>query len=405
MPELRVLDFPTKAPKKEKKRRKYEMADGTFKAKPMINGKRHTVRGKSTKEVEEKIEQLKRELKGGADPALRNITVEDWSKIWYQTEIERYSKAHRDLVTQQLNLINSQIGNMKVRDVRLIHLKKIMNLRSGQSESYISKLSSVTKRLFCSARQNQIITVDPSIDLKKIEGTYVGHRCLEPHEIDLLVNNWRCCPAGVWAVTMMLSGIRRGECLALRAQDFDFEKNVIHIHDAVEVISNNVVRKGKTKTKAGMRDTPMLEPLTSIIREDFERNPREVFVQKADGSPITASTFRTYWDTLLRMLTNIDAGFPADAKEPREKKAKEEYQKKIKEKKIDFDRHDLRHTYATFLFESGVDEKSAITYLGHTSAKMTRDLYAHLRAEQLRRSDGRLADYFRRFQPDNADPT
>lgn len=405
MPELRVLDFPAKPQKKEKKRRKYEQADGTFKAKPMINGKRHTVRGKSTKEVEEKIAQLKRELKGGADPALRNITVEDWSKIWYQTEIERYSKTYRDLVTQQLNLINSQIGSMKVRDVRLIHLKKIMNLRSGQSESYISKLSSVTKRLFCAARQNQIITVDPAIDLKKIEGTYTGHRCLQPNEIDLLLANWRCCPAGIWAVTMMLSGVRRGECLALNADDFDFENKVIHIHDAVEVINNNIVRKGKTKTKAGLRSTPMLEPLSSIIKEDFERNPRVSFVQKADGSPITASTFRTQWDTLLRMLTNINAGYPADTKEPREKKAKEEYQKKIKEKKIDFDRHDLRHTYATFLFESGVDEKSATSYLGHTSAKMTRDLYAHLRDEQMRRSVVKLEDYFKRFQPGNSDPT
>lgn len=405
MPDLRVLEFPAKPQKKEKKRRKYEQKDGTFKAKPMINGKRHTVRGKSTKEVEEKIEQLKRELRGGVDPALRNITVEDWTKIWYQTEIERHSKTHRDIVAQQLNLINSQIGGMKVRDVRLIHLKKVMNLRTGQSESYISKLSSVTKRLFCSARQNQIITVDPAIDLKKIEGTYVGHRCLEPHEIRLLLDNWRCCPAGVWAVTMMLSGIRRGECLALRAQDFDFDRGVIHIHDAVEVISNNVVRKGKTKTKAGMRDTPMLEPLASIIKEDFERNPRVEFVRKADGSPITASTFRTYWDTLLRMLTNINAGYPADAKEPREKKAKEAYRKAIAANKIDFDRHDLRHTYATFLFESGVDEKSAISYLGHTSPKMTRDLYAHLRAEQLRRSDAKLADYFERFKPGNSDPT
>lgn len=400
MPELRVLDFPTK-PKKEKKRRKYEMPDGTFKAKPMINGKRHTVRGKSTKEVEEKIEKLKRELKGGADPSMRNITVEEWSERWYDTEIARYSHSYTSLVRQQLNLINSQIGSMKVRDVRLIHLKKIMNLRAGQSSSYIAKLSSVTKRLFCAARQNQIITIDPAIDLKKIEGTYDGHRCLEPKEVQLLLDNWRCCPAGVWAVTMMLSGIRRGECLALRAKDFDFEKGVIHIHDAVEIVNNNVIRKGKTKTKAGMRDTPMLEPLTSIIREDFERNPRELFVTKRDGSPITASTFRTYWETLLRMLTNINAGYAPDEKEPREKKAKEEYLEKIAAHKIDFDRHDLRHTYATFLFESGVDEKSAIVYLGHTSAKMTRDLYAHLRAEQLRKSDTNLATYFKKF----SDPT
>lgn len=103
----------------------------------------------------------------------------------------------------------------------------------------------------------------------------------------------------------------------------------------------------------------------------------------------------------MRMLTNIAAGYEPNAKEPREAKAKAEYQEKTAAHKIDFDRHDLRHTYATFLFESGVDEKSAIFYLGHTSAKMTRDLYAHLRAEQLRKSDTNLATYFKKF----SDPT
>lgn len=404
MPELRVLEFPTK-PKKEKKRRKYEQADGTFKAKPMINGKRHTVRGKSTKEVEEKIEQLKREYKGGLDLSMRNITVEEWAKVWYKTDIVNVSRGHADNMKRQLDLINSQIGSMKVRDVRLIHLKQIMNLRAGQSSSYIAKLHSAITRLFRAARQNQIINIDPAVDLKRIDGTYTGHRCLEPREIDLLLDNWRCCAAGVWAVTMMLSGVRRGECLALRAEDFCFDRGVIRVRDAVEIWNNQVSRKGKTKTTAGMRETPMYEPLTSILQEDFAEHPREDFVLMVSGKPITESSFRSQWATLLRRLTNIAAGFPPDKVPPKDKKKKEEYQKKIEANKIDFDRHDLRHTYATFLFESGVDEKSAMFYLGHTSPEMTRDLYAHLREEQLRRSDTHLAEYFKRFHRAESDPT
>lgn len=405
MPELRVLDFPAKPQKKEKKRRKYEMPDGTFKAKPMINGKRHTVRGKSTKEVEEKIAQLQREYKGGLDLNMRNITVEEWSKIWYKTEIVNVSRGHASNVQRQLDVINNQIGSMKVRDVRLIHLKNVMNIRSGQSESYIDKLHSAITRLFRAARQNQIINVDPAVDLKKIKGTYTGHRCLEPREIDLLLDNWRCCPAGVWAVTMMLSGVRRGECLALRTEDFRFDKGVIRVQDAVEIYNNTVVRKGKTKTGAGMRETPMYEPLTSIIQEDINANPRKEFVLKVNGKPISESSFRSQWATLMRRLTNIAAGFPPNKIPPKEKKKKEEYKKKIQEHKIDFGCHDLRHTYATFLFESGVDEKSAMFYLGHTSPEMTRDLYAHLREEQLRRSDTSLGEYFKRFQVKITDPT
>ena len=398
MPELRVLEFSAK-PKKEKKRRKYEQADGTFKAKPMINGKRHTVRGKSTKEVEEKIEQLKREYKGGADPALRNITVEEWSKRWFASEMRGNSQRHREGTQHQIDLINEQIGGMKVRDVRLIHLNTTILTRKGMSESQIDKMHNTITRLFRSARQNQIINLDPAVDLKKPDGTYTGHRCLEPHEIDLLLNHWDCCNAGVWAVTMMLSGLRRGECMALRTDDFLFDKGAIRVRDAVEINNNKVTRKGKTKTYAGMRQTPMISPLDAIIQQDMKTRPRRDFVLTAGGKPITESSFNAQWDTLMRRLTNIHAGYPAEKIPPKNEKRKQEYLKNIADHKISFDRHDLRHTYATFLYEAGVDEKTAMFYLGHTSPEMTRDLYAHLREEQMRRSDTRLHEYFKRFQP------
>lgn len=400
MPELKLLDFPVK-PKKEKKRRKYEMADGTFKAKPMINGKRYTVRGKSTKEVEEKIEKLKRELKGGADPKLRNITVREWSERWFLSEMKGSSFRNRQGIQRQLDLINAEIGGMKVRDVRPIHLTSTINTRKGMSSSQIRKMHNTITRLFRSARQNQIIELDPAIDLKKPDGTYTGHRCLEPHEIDLLLAHWDCCQAGVWAVTMMLSGVRRGECMALRAEDFLFDKGAIRVHDAVEIINNKVTRKGKTKTYAGMRETPMISPLDAIIKQDLHKRPRHDFVLTVGGKPITESSFNSQWDTLLRRLTNINAGYPANQRLPKIESKKNEYKKRTEEKRISFDRHDLRHTFATFLYEAGVDEKSAMSYLGHTSPEMTRDLYAHLREEQMRRSDTKLNEYFKRFQAPN----
>lgn len=40
--------------------------------------------------------------------------------------------------------------------------------------------------------------------------------------------------------------------------------------------------------------------------------------------------------------------------------------------------HDLRHTYATALYDAGVDIKSAQYYLGHDDVNMTINLYTHL---------------------------
>ncbi len=53
------------------------------------------------------------------------------------------------------------------------------------------------------------------MDLKKPRGTYTGHRALEPWEMDLLLKHYHCARAGLWAITMMLAGTRRGETLTL----------------------------------------------------------------------------------------------------------------------------------------------------------------------------------------------
>ena len=40
--------------------------------------------------------------------------------------------------------------------------------------------------------------------------------------------------------------------------------------------------------------------------------------------------------------------------------------------------HMLRHTYATMLFDAGVDVKSAQKFLGHSDIEVTLEVYTHL---------------------------
>ncbi len=40
--------------------------------------------------------------------------------------------------------------------------------------------------------------------------------------------------------------------------------------------------------------------------------------------------------------------------------------------------HMLRHTYATMLFDAGVDIKSAQRFLGHADVEITLSIYTHL---------------------------
>jgi integrase len=54
--------------------------------------------------------------------------------------------------------------------------------------------------------------------------------------------------------------------------------------------------------------------------------------------------------------------------------------------------HDLRHTYASLLLQSGSDLKTVSTALGHSSVAITADTYSHISPVMLRSAAARLND-------------
>lgn len=65
-----------------------------------------------------------------------------------------------------------------------------------------------------------------------------------------------------------------------------------------------------------------------------------------------------------------------------------------KERKVfRFQPHDLRHTFATALYDAGVDVKSAQYYLGHADIRVTMDLYTHLSEEREKKSRAVLISF------------
>lgn len=58
-----------------------------------------------------------------------------------------------------------------------------------------------------------------------------------------------------------------------------------------------------------------------------------------------------------------------------------------------FTAHQLRHTYATLLFEAGVDVLTAQKLLGHAKASTTLNIYTHLRGRKESENIDKLNEY------------
>ncbi|WP_084489569.1 tyrosine-type recombinase/integrase [Clostridiisalibacter paucivorans] len=60
--------------------------------------------------------------------------------------------------------------------------------------------------------------------------------------------------------------------------------------------------------------------------------------------------------------------------------------------------HDLRHTFATRGLEAGMDMKELQELLGHSSMKLTSDLYTHVLLKQKRKAMDKTAHIFNEIQ-------
>ena len=156
-----------------------------------------------------------------------------------------------------------------------------------------------------------------------------------------------------------MSGLRRGELLALRWKDIDLENKVIHVQKNRVYADGKVVEK-TPKTEAGIRDISFGDHMKKQMIIEYERyqDDKEKYgslfhddgyvVRQWNGQPYHPQSWKCKWKRFT------------DAKSLEH---------------IRF--HDLRHSHATALIENGVEMKTVQHRMGHANISTTMDIYAH----------------------------
>ncbi len=159
------------------------------------------------------------------------------------------------------------------------------------------------------------------------------------------------------AVTL---GLRRGELLALRWQDVNFEGlNVTIRNNLVKTSQGSIFKDLKTESSYRSIDIPL--GLLKLLKEHKSR--QEIAKQTLGGC---------YKDDGL-ICCNQDGALIPPCYFTRK------FIKFLKKHGLKIIRlHDLRHTNATLMLKYGIPAKIASKRLGHSSVGITLDLYSHV---------------------------
>lgn len=237
-------------------------------------------------------------------------------------------------------ILTKNIADVKPRDLELIVTKLITY---GLSLSRAKKFMRCVKFGLNYAEKNDLIQKNPAkfIELKSShfkKSDDKESKYYSKSEMDLIMDDDEDLFIQLWVNIAFTTGLRTGELLALRYDAFDLDKVLINIDKAIR---KGVL--GETKTKKSR-----LVPMTDKVKELVLKK------QKQTTSPwvfVNPKTRKPYWDAksivryrfkpLLERLGIKYKGF-----------------------------YETRHSFGSFMFESGADLALIQSIMGHSIGSM-----------------------------------
>ena len=263
--------------------------------------------------------------------------------------------------------------------------KYIKDITPDEVQAYIEKLASmrfaretvgralgVLSQIF----NHEILQPDASIRFNPCAAVRVPKNLpkkrREPPTEDQLIRVSPDSEGGLFAYFLLYTGLRRGELLALRWEDIDFENHVITVRQAVAYPGNQPTVK-TPKTEAGKRQVALLSVLEDVLAKIPKQSQKGyVFGGK---KPLTASEIRIHW---LNWCKSVGL---AEAEVEQYKAKNNRIYTKTKWRPL-VTPHQFRHEYASMLEDAGISEFDAQHQLGHSSITITKDIYTHIREKK-----------------------
>ena len=324
------------------------------------------VLGKTQAEVKQKLSTAMEACKAVDVVRSDDYTVAEWLRTWFALYAKpniRPTTARSYQGSMELHII-PRIGCIKLnkltgRDIQKLYKDLMENgrLRKAQ-KSKQPGLSSTTVRgihmmlhnALDRAVKERLILRNPTEDciIPKVQKQEM--KILHPEDMKAYLEAAEKRGVLPMFYLELVSGIRKGELVALRWEDLDVEHRTISVSkQALGGLGKELV-VNRPKTENSIRAISIPQDAVDLLVQAHEKHPENPYLFP---SPLTGGMYHP--DSVVNLHKKIlkDAGL----------------------EHIRF--HDLRHTFATMALQNGVDVKTVSNMLGHYDAGFTLRTYTH----------------------------
>lgn len=341
-------------------------------------GKRISLYDWDLKELKRKYREILDQMELDPYALCESITVDEWYQKWldvYKKNTVREStlRLYKDVYTR---LISPSLGKMQLKEVRKLHIQKLINdliEEKDYSWQVLEKVRRILNDMYGRAIEDDLATKNPTRGIRIPKEKNDGYHVLSKEEQALFFET----AAGTFYDNLfnvaVNTGLRPGELFALTKDDLDMKRKVIRVRKTLlyakfEGEDRKSFRFGPPKTKSSVREVP----INSICEKYLYRQMtlKNMLCRKCPRDDQFADLL-----FVTKMNTPINVQIQNDAIR-RIVEMRNDMLDEIEKLPV-FGGHTFRHTFATRCLEAGVKPKTIQSYLGHATLEMTMNLYVH----------------------------
>lgn len=313
---------------------------------------------------------IEREVEYGEfiDPDLKNTAYRDWAERWMGTRTELAPKTFAGYESLMRSRILPTFGDSRLGRIMTIDIAEWVSTMNdeGLSPSRVHQAYHLFSSSLAAAVLSGFIRTNPATGIRLPKMEQREMLFLSSRELIRLSDE---IDEQYTALLYVLGfcGLRAGEAAALRRSSVNLMRSELRVTESVTDVNGKLLF-GPTKTKQA-RTVAM----PTKVRDVLEQHMNSFTAAAPDALVFTSPRGMTF--RLSQFRRRVWAPAVARAGLPKGLRI-----------------HDMRHTAASLLINTGATIKSVQEHLGHSSVTVTIDRYAHLYPETRRKVAAALDD-------------
>ena len=316
-------------------------------------------------EAQRRLREILAQIDRGIPFDTSKLTVAEYLDQWFRTYVvpntrPRTAEGYEGILR---NHLKPHIGQMHLAKLQPADIQAMESriLESGRSPTTVQHIHRVLHTALKHAVKWGLLWRNPAeaVDRPKVETAEI--QIPGVNEVLAILEASKTTSYHAAYHLMAFTGCRRGECLGLRWEDVDLDRNQLSIVQTIQRVNQMGIVTQPPKSKKSRRSIAIDPTTIEVLRAHKVRQlehrlrlgdawmERGLVFPGSQGEPLDPSTLTHTW----RKLTTI-----AEVQKVR--------------------LHDLRHFHASLLLREGTHPKVVQERLGHSTISTTLDTYSHV---------------------------